>query len=55
MPSFDSVGQEAQNKIKLAMERALNEQLFQQGVISKDMYEAAKNSLDQAAEGRILQ
>ncbi|MCI2047408.1 MAG: hypothetical protein LKJ90_06800 [Faecalibacterium sp.] len=49
MPSSDSVSQEKKNQIALAFERQLNEQLFASGAITKEMYEAAKASLEQSA------
>ena len=49
MPSSDSVSQEKKNQIALAFERQLNEQLFLSGAITKEMYDAAKFSLDQSA------
>ena len=44
-----SIRREFGNKIALAMERQINEQLYQQGAITKEMYEAAKLSLEFAA------
>lgn len=45
MSQPDSIRRELRNKIALAMERQINEQLYQQGAITKEMYEAAKLSL----------
>lgn len=53
MPSFSDVGQEIKNKISVAMERQINEQLFQIGAITNEMYEAAKTSLELVAEGNF--
>lgn len=49
MSQPDSIRRELRNKIALAMERQINEQLYQQGAITKEMYEAAKLSLGFAA------
>lgn len=49
MSQSDSIHRELRDKIALAMERKINEQLYQQGTITKEMYEAAKLSLDFAA------
>lgn len=49
MSQSDSIHCELQEKIVLAMERQINEQLYQQGTITKEMYEAAKLSLEFAA------
>lgn len=49
MSQPDSIRRELRNKIALAMERQINEQLYQQGAITKEMYEAAKLSLTFAA------
>jgi len=49
MPQSDSIHRELRDKIALALERQLNEQLYQQGTITKEMYEAAKLSLELAA------
>lgn len=49
MSQPDSIRRELRHKIALAMERQINEQLYQQGAISKEMYEAAKLSLEFAA------
>ena len=49
MSQPDSIRRELRHKIALAMERQINEELYQQGAISKEMYEAAKLSLEFAA------
>lgn len=49
MSQPDSIRRELRNKIALAIERQINEQLYQQGAITKEMYEAAKLSLAFAA------
>lgn len=49
MPLSDSFSMESQNVIALAFERQLNERLFAAGAISKELYEAAKASLEQSA------
>lgn len=49
MSQSDSIHRELRDKIALTMERQLNEQLYQQGKITKEMYEAAKLSLEFAA------
>lgn len=41
---------ELRNTIALAMERQINEQLYQQGTITREMYEAARLSLDTASQ-----
>lgn len=46
MSQSDSIHRELRDKITLAMERQINEQLYRQGTITKEMYEAAKLSLD---------
>lgn len=49
MSQSDSIHRELRDKIALTLERQLNEQLYQQGKITKEMYEAAKLSLEFAA------
>lgn len=49
MSQSDSIHRELRDKITLALERQINEQLYQQGTITKEMYEAAKLSLEFAA------
>lgn len=49
MSPSDSIYRELRDKIALAIERQINEQLYQQGTITKAMYEAAKLSLEFAA------
>lgn len=49
MSQSDSIHRELREKIALALERQINEQLYQQGTITKEMYEAAKLSLDTAS------
>ena len=50
MSQSDSIHRELREKIALALERQINEQLYQQGTITKAMYEAAKLSLDTASQ-----
>lgn len=50
MSQSDSIHHELREKIALALERQINEQLYQQGTITKEMYEAAKLSLDAASK-----
>lgn len=50
MSQSDSIHHELREKIALALERQINEQLYQQGTITKAMYEAAKLSLDTASQ-----
>lgn len=50
MSQSDSIHRELREKIALALERQINEQLYQQGAIPKAMYEAAKLSLDAASK-----
>lgn len=50
MSQSDSIHRELRDKIALALERQINEQLYQQGTITKEMYEAAKLSLDTASQ-----
>lgn len=50
MSQSDSIHHELREKIALALERQINEQLYQQGTITKAMYEAAKLSLDTALQ-----
>ena len=50
MSQSDSIHRELRDKITLALERQINEQLYQQGTITKAMYEAAKLSLDTASQ-----
>lgn len=50
MSQSDSIHRELRDKIALALERQINEQLYQQGTITKAMYEAAKLSLDTASQ-----
>lgn len=49
MSQSDSIHYVLREKIALVMERQINEQLYQQGTITKEMYEAAKLSLDTAS------
>ena len=53
MSQSDSIHRELRDKITLALERQINEQLYQQGTITKEMYEAAKLSLDTASREGI--
>ena len=50
MSQSDSIHRELREKIALALERQINEPLYQQGTITKAMYEAAKLSLDTASQ-----
>ena len=50
MSQSDSIHYVLREKIALAMERQINEQLYLQGTITKEMYEAAKLSLDAASK-----
>lgn len=50
MSQSDSIHRELRDKITLALERQINEQLYQQGTIPREMYEAAKLSLDTASQ-----
>ncbi len=50
MSQSDSIHCVLREKIALAMERQINEQLYLQGTITKEMYEAAKLSLDAASK-----
>lgn len=50
MSQSDSIHRELRDKITLALERQINEQLYQQGAIPREMYEAAKLSLDTASQ-----
>lgn len=49
MAQADGIHRELQSKVALALERQINEQLYRQGAITKQMYEAAKQSLERAA------
>ena len=50
MSQSDSIHRELRDKITLTLERQINEQLYQQGTIPREMYEAAKLSLDTASQ-----
>ena len=50
MSQSDSIHREMRDKITLTLERQINEQLYQQGTIPREMYEAAKLSLDTASQ-----
>ena len=50
MSQSDSIHCVLREKIALAMERQINEQLYLQGTITEEMYEAAKLSLDAASK-----
>lgn len=49
MSQSDSIHRKLRDKIALAVEHQINEQLYLQGIITKEMYEAAKLSLEFAA------